>query len=366
MSRRRKKTNGMRTDHRTRFFALFRHDLRRYGIWFSMDYSAFFLKNLDKDAAPKKYRNDDFRHYRQEKKLEEEGIILSPSPQANYSPSTYEYRAMPVLEMENEYGKSILPHAVKQEMRRGRRKSKFRKTALLVCLFLVMTLSTFVACDFITQGGVIATIGDWVSAAAIERTYYALASAQFDNLTDARAYSAALRMQGGAGYIAKNGDAYCVYAELYDNRETADTVKAKNEGSFLVEMPIKKIDYKRFEDKFRAAIEGYLAYATTLEAGLNQIAEGLQNGTQTLQSAKDRTQTLKDGLEQSIRQFNVLAEQMTSGDTDAVLSDMRAALGLLDNLTNDELSRPNYLCDVRYYRIQIVLNHTALCNRLSA
>lgn len=342
------------------------HNARRARIRFSMDYSAYFLKNLDKDSAAKKYRNEDYKRYRQERENPyDEGVILQPPIPKDYSPSTYEYRAMPVLEMENEYGKSILPPAAKERIRRGKRWSVPRKIALCVCLFLVVTASTFVACDFLTQGGVIGALADMAEATKIQKTYYFLASAEFDTLTDARAYSAALRLQGGAGYVAKRGDTYYVYAEMYDNRQTAEAVSQKNKDSRLIELNVKNANLKRFDQKFRAALEGFLDYGPVLCEEMIQIADALQSGTTTVQAAKEKVNALKDGLDQDIKQLNVFVDQMAGDDAQTIIDDMRAALGLLDNLTNDELSRPNFLCDVRYYRIQIALNYAELCRKLS-
>ncbi len=60
------------------------------------------------------------------------------------------------------------------------------------------------------------------------------------------------------------------------------------------------------------------------------------------------------------------SEKQQNGNTEILLADVNSTLGILSNLLDGNISRPNLVCDVRYSKIQIIINYRQMVSSMSS
>lgn len=332
-----------------------------------MDYSAYYLKNVYKDkrqSVPKRYPNPQYRTYRDERdgKTQEPQIIyLQPTAemmQTSRTPS-YDYEAVEVNPTYRNF--DVTPRRVKSKKSR-RPMGVVRRTTIAFLVVCIAVLTTVVVSDWITQGQLVHRLTVWAQEAGSQYTYYVLVTGRFNDRAAAKAYATTQRLQGGSGFILPSSDEYWVIAEAYETEADAQTVAKKQPDAQVVALHQSKINYKRFESKYRGTLEGYMDYNYTICAQMYRIAAQLESGEVPQNKALDEIYLLKMQADREVEQFRPFAAQLDQQDADRIVSDMQSASGMLGAILSDT---SNVLADLRYYRIQMLYNYAALCEKLA-
>lgn len=334
-----------------------------------MDYSAYYLKNIYGDESKRKrYTNRDYRTYRDERdgkyaESEPQVIYLQPPPelmqQSAYKAPTYDYEAVEVGKLPD----YAIPNSAVKTGKKRKKMGRFRKVLIVSLLFIISVLSTIVASDIITQGSLMGTLSVWAERSMMQYTYFALVIGQYDDLAQAKIQATQLRLQGGAGYIVQSGAQYWVIADAYEQEQDAQDVARKYSNAAVIELSQPKINYKRYDAKYRGTLEGYMDYSYTACDQMYRIATQLADGQISTAKALDEIYLLKLQMQREIDQFRPFAEQVGSEDMTKILADMQIIVSVLDTMAQ----QTDYalLADLRYYRVQLLYNFAALSAKLA-
>ncbi|MEG2414227.1 MAG: hypothetical protein RSB61_06200 [Clostridia bacterium] len=328
-----------------------------------MDYKAYYLKNhLENKDNKKKYVNNDYEHYRQGKELPDEQspqiiYVQSPDGEKNFprrDDNVIDY----VPKNRADYNKENAKPTKKK-------RSVIRKIFIMILTIILSILMTFVLSDVITDGDLIASIFQMTADNKYDGDYYLVALSMADNMTDARLAASAMRLKGGGGFIYKKGESYYIIGDCFDDGVDAKAVVERNDGAVVVELKSQKLKGNIVDKQDAQALKGYLKYGVDIQEELGAII------TQYLEKRIDKTMARDMVCQMSVRQEEIInsfgikfAKYATKQEFVQIKSDMLMAKNMLDSICNDELSRPNFVCDLRYYKCAIVVNYVALLNAL--
>ena len=244
------------------------------------------------------------------------------------------------------------------------RYSSRRKGWLMTLTIITCLLLTVVVGDFATGGALLAGITSRQDKAMPTVSYYAVALKTCDTYSVARMYAEQQRLMGGAGYILKDGEKYALIGDIYDDIADANSAVANNDGSRLINIEVKEVD---FETLFKGSSQLFRSmggYCSGLLTQLDVIADDLTASKIDKTKALENIEVIKDNLEM---QYNELsAEAGDDKNAQLLLADINASVGILSNLLNPSLSRPKLLCDIRYSKAQMIINYRQLVSNFSS
>lgn len=323
-----------------------------------MDYSKFYLKNYvpreddvkDDDQNPRLrietrsqpeiiYINPDGEEFDPETEV---GSVKDKQNafQRNESPDENIY--IPQSEHENSFAPQVIR---KQQENRPSFANKFCQTVLI---FAIVIMSLIVSADFITDGKAIAALTNAVMSDKIE--YYAVLSDPSEDTQSAIAKSYSVRLKGGAGFIVKNGQSYYNVFELYDNRDDAEEYM-KNNGGEIITLSTE------YYDNISGDLKNYADYPVKTCEQLNAVLASLTAKEITSQQALEKLTDVKED-------FAVLYDNMNNAsktDEDnaglALLANASVALSALESLCDQNATRPNLACGIRYAVCQIMFTY---------
>ncbi|MDE5756636.1 MAG: hypothetical protein K2I23_06055 [Clostridia bacterium] len=330
-----------------------------------MDYSKYYLKNYLKQqnavergyderisdtARDSEYARADSveQDYRVDERVEiEVAPQLTGMVQTNYQIDDEE--ESPIID--------IIPQAYDRYS--SRRKGWLMTLTIITCLLL-----TVVVGDFATGGALLAGIGGRQDKAMPTVSYYAVVLKTCDSYSVARMYAEQQRLMGGAGYILKDGEKYALVGDIYDDLADANAVVSENEGSRLINIEVKEVD---FDNLFKGSSQLFRSmggYCSGLLTQLDVIADDLTASKIDKTKALENIEVIKDNLE---AQYNQLSAEVGDDKNAALLlADIDATLGILSNLLNSSISRPNLVCDIRYSKVQMIINYRQLVSSFSS
>ena len=80
--------------------------------------------------------------------------------------------------------------------------------------------------------------------------------------------------------------------------------------------------------------------------------------------ALENVEVIKNNLQ---LQYDELSTEVgDSKNAQLLLADIDATLGILSNLLNSSISRPNLVCDIRYSKVQMIVNYRQLVSNFSS
>lgn len=283
-------------------------------------------------------------------------IVYLSAPVSNSSQRSdlsYDFEAVPIEQIKARQ-KSNSPKASKSH-------GRLRKAITLILIILILIMSSFVASDYITEGKLLSTVNGWIVGTPIN--YYAVSLGAFEEYEEAMDFSVEVRERSGGGYIMVDNSLYCVIGDVYEKQEDAEIVAAKQAQGRVVTIVIPKLKSIK-EKKLRAVIEENISYNidnyNLLKQYIVQIAKlELDSNSlkQQLLKAKAKQENILKTLEKSEFSSNDLIKE--------ILVDMTVNVGLFDNLITDSPDRPNLICDLRYYSLQMLINQKALVTKLN-
>ncbi len=230
--------------------------------------------------------------------------------------------------------------------------------AIITCVLL-----TVVVGDFATGGALLAGLSKQ-GVAMPTQSYYAVALKTCDTYSVARMYAEQQRLQGGAGYILKDGNAYALVGDIYDNLSDANAVVNANEGSKLINIEVNEVDFDSLFKGSSQLLRSMGGYCSSILTQLDVIADDLTASKIDKIKALENVEVIKNNLQ---LQYDELSMEVgDSKNAQLLLADIDATLGILSNLLNSSISRPNLVCDIRYSKVQMIVNYRQLVSNFSS
>lgn len=237
-----------------------------------------------------------------------------------------------------------------------------RKGWLMTLSIITCVLLTVVVGDFATGGALLAGITSRQNKAMPTVSYYAVALRTCDSYSVARMYAEQQRLMGGAGYILKDGEKYALIGDIYDGLDDANAVLKDNEGSRIINIEVKEVDFDSLFKESSPLFRSMGGYCSGLLTQLDVIADDLTASKIDKTKALENIEVIKDNLEM---QYNELSAEVGEDKNAALLlADINSTLGILSNLLNSSISRPNLVCDIRYSKVQMIINYRQLVSNL--
>ncbi|MDE6869439.1 MAG: hypothetical protein K2J75_01810 [Clostridia bacterium] len=328
-----------------------------------MDYSKYYLKNYLKQ------QNTSERGYDNQSETSRESYYAQSDEDASQDyrvDESVEIEVTPQLtgmvqtnyQLDNE--ESPIIDIIPQSYDRygSRRKGWLMTLAIITCVLL-----TVVVGDFATGGALLAGISVKNNQAMPTVNYYAVVLKTCDTYSIARMYAEQQRLMGGAGYILKDGEKYALIGDIYDDLADANSVVNNNEGSRLINIEVKEVDFDSLFKESSPLFRSMGGYCSGLLSQLDVIADDLTASKIDKTKALENIEVIKDNLEM---QYNQLSAEVGDDKNSALLiADIDATLGILSNLLNTSLSRPNLVCDIRYSKVQMIINYRQLVESLT-
>lgn len=327
-----------------------------------MDYKKYYLKNLISNDDKNKTKFCKQNYCEDEKKqstslIQPKIIYLQPiSNSAQEAKQDYDYDAVPINEFKTQHNK---PPTAKQLNSENKIGTKIKRTVAFVIIVIMGIMASFIASDYITDGMVFSSLTAKTQKNNCD--YYVVVLKQFGTYQDAQNCAMDLRLQGAAGYILKEQEKYCVIGEVFDNQEDANKVSEKQTDSQVLLLKLPTIDYKNLPKPYDKKLEGYLDYAQITIDELSNIIPQLISIQMSEQEAISRLYAQKTRLLNRYEEFKIFSKENNAAFANEILSDIQIDISLLDNLCNQELERPNLVCDIRYYKMQMLINFQQMC-----
>lgn len=344
----------------------------KYDIFFNMDYSRYYLKNYFR------HRHDEDYESREDYEVIDETVEETSRSEYSQSdeetPKAHKYYArgveievVPQLTsmVDTNYDISDDDVIVDVQARPYDRRDSRRKGLVITLAIVACLLLTVVIGDYASDGALLDGISSLYGTQAMPSSgYYMLVYKSTDSYQQARLYSDRMRLQGGGGYILKSGSEYLLIADVYDDLDEASAVKEKNEGSTLLSYNVKAVDYSNLLAGSSELMQSMGGYSASIVAQLSNIGENLTK----LEIDKSRALEEISELEGNLRlKYDELSKEDVSTNyyVKLLMADIDVTLGLLENLLGESVSRPNLVCDIRYVKVQIVLNYYTLTEKMS-
>lgn len=319
-----------------------------------MDYSKYYLKNYIKrqSAIEREYGSEPTDVSEEEYRIEH-NVEIEVTPQLTGAVQTdYQYYE------EDDAIIDIIPQSY--DRYGSRRKGWLMSLTIITCVLLTIVIG-----DFVTGGALLASVGKRSAAtSAPQANYYAIVLKTCDSYSVARMYAEQQRLMGGAGYILKEQDKYALVGDIYDDMSDANAAVENNEGSRLISIEIKEADFDGIFKDSSQLMQSMGGYYAAIVTQLAVIANELTGGQIDKYKALERIEGIKENLQ--MQYDELCAENSENKNAQLLLGDINATLGILSNLQNPNISRPNLVCDVRYSKMQIVLNYRSLVSTMSS
>ena len=319
-----------------------------------MDYSKYYLTNYLKNKED--FERDEYQVSFQDDVATQQDYQFDESVEIEVAPQVVSM-VQTNYQIDDEDASPIIDIMPQSYDRYGsRRRGWIMTLAIITCVLL-----TVVVGDFATGGALLTGLTGKGSMPTV--SYYAVALKTCDTYSIARMYAEQQRLQGGAGYIIKDGDKYALVGDVYDDISDANAVVSANEGSRLISIEVKEVDFETLFKGSSQLLRSMGGYCSSILTQLDVIADDLTASKIDKTRALENIEVIKNNLE---LQYEELSKEV-NGDKNAelLLADVDATLGILSNLLNSSLSRPNLVCDIRYSKVQMVINYRQLVSTLS-
>ncbi len=335
----------------------------------TMDYSKYYLKNYMKQqeslSAERYSRPNNHEESESEpvNTMSDEDIDSRFAIEGNVE---IEVTPQPINVTQTSYGDyqenppiiDILPQSYDRYS--TRRKGWLMTLAIVTCVLLTVVIG-----DFATGGALLASIGkrgDANSAPGV--SYYGLVLKTCDSYSVARMYAEQQRLMGGAGYILKEEDKYVIVGDVYDDEGEAKAISEKNQGSRIVKIQVKEVDFDSIFKGNSQLLRSMGGYYAAIVTQLSVVADELTGGQIDKLKALEKIEGIKNNLQMQYDELT--SEKQQNGNTEILLADVNSTLGILSNLLDSNISRPNLVCDVRYSKIQIIINYRQMVSSMSS
>lgn len=250
----------------------------------------------------------------------------------------------------------------KKEKKQNIYDKKIKKKESYGFKFLVLILLVVVILLICITGVSVKKLNDKVLLSSRgSMKYYAVEMFESPDFDSAHVFANALRKQGGGGFVVKRGENYSVYASCYTSEKDAKSVLNKlivdgNECK-LVELVVPFYPEKDYGLNYNVFWEEAMTYCNMIYTNLFEISNNLDlkkisevEAQNKILMVMERTKVIRKGLDEI--EIKKQDERMIK-----LKVEIDAAVGIMDNLTNNNLVRPNLICDIRYTYLVIINNY---------
>ncbi len=239
----------------------------------------------------------------------------------------------------------------KKETKEKKPKDK-RKILIAFCVLIASIALLFLSVELLSPKGLVSELSAFFVKNPAFENAYAVNFGSFSTLEEARGLAGSLRDMGGGGYIVFDGK-YNVLSSAYRSETEAKTI-AESNGGTVYPIAVEKVDKTNFPIKLRDAVSKTEGYKELLFEKLYSLSVGYDEGVINEQQVRAEVKLL-------LGQFQALTEQYMSEYSlypEKTVLDycvaLTAAEGMLNNLLDEDLERPDLLADLRYSYLLIL------------
>lgn len=233
--------------------------------------------------------------------------------------------------------------------KRPRAKRRARGVVIVVSLVILLFFAVLLALDFVMPNGIAVFVSEAFAPAG--NYAYAVCYAAYDSLDEARRSADGVRVKGGAGFIAFDGQ-YKVLLSAYPTQEDAQSVADKH-GYSVMPLRTDGLQADDFPLAVRGKVKSILSYHTDLYAKLYEWSDQLaQNGT-NVDYCRQRIAALRDALQSNAQPFLDATQSMTDATCANYRSTLLGVIASLDNLVN-HTDDAHFLADMRWTYIMVL------------
>ena len=256
-----------------------------------------------------------------------------------------------------EYERSTRPYSTpKPNISEKRRYGRTRILVTVLVTIFAFSLTLFAA-DLLSGRS---TIGEYVSLFTgkkneKERTFYAVYATSTEDMSLAYKNAAAVRAEGGAGYVLKDQDIYYVILNCYQNESDAETVAAKEANYTIYKMIVPYLDadeainYPSTTDIY---LESYLLlYETANDLAAKKYGE--EDMKRLLEKQREKVVAESDAYAESIRG----KEDNRRIEYKVFLAEIKSSFDNLLTISN------NLVADARYYGVMILHSYSLFAKK---
>ena len=236
-----------------------------------------------------------------------------------------------------------------REKGKKKKSSGKAKTILLTAAVTVLCFSlTLFAADLLGKTGSIGAYASLFQNRKKLTAYYAVYATHSADMATSYRNASALREEGAAGYVLKEGDEYYVVLNLYENEADAEKVTERKSNYGVLKLEFPPFDVKKrpslsaaenSKDLYKDAYQTLYQAANDLSAGKYQSEDMLR----IVRRYKQKVIVTESAYAEKIRG----AEDTASIEYKVILAEILSAFENLEN--SDKL-----VADARYYSVMIV------------
>lgn len=295
-----------------------------------MDYSKYYLKNYKESQDDINYQNGLYEYYKQERDLSKQlSQVIYVSD--NTPPSEPQQEECVILDNQP---------TVKSKPRRY---GKFRVTFIIICMILVASLTTLVVCDYVSKGSVLSAISSLVNSNYTE--YYLVYDEVYYDIDQAKIQGSELRLKGEAGLIYIVDDKYYVVV----NTSTTESEKS-------IKVVVEAVPLDKFPTELKKSLKGKPNICNTLYDKLEKVEIGFQSQTLSLSAVKEELKNIQEWFVGEYESLQAVCHSFIDDESVIkLLAKYEGINGVLSNLNDESISRPNLICDLKYSKVQILL-----------
>ena len=131
----------------------------------------------------------------------------------------------------------------------------------------------------------------------------------------------------------------------------------------MINIEVKEVDFGTLFKDSSQLLRSMGGYCASILTQLDVIADDLTASKIDKTKALENIEVIRDNLELQYKELS--AEVNNDKNATLLIADINSTLGILSNLLNTTLSRPNLVCDIRYSKVQMIINYRQLVSTLS-
>lgn len=295
-----------------------------------MDYSKYYLKNYEENQEDINYQNGLYEYYKQERDLSKQL-------------SQVIYVSENVTQANNQEEECVILDNTPTVKPKAKKHGHVRTAIIIICMVLVASLTTLVVSDYITNGSVLSAISSMVNSSVTE--YYLEYDEYYYDIDAAKIHGSEQRLKGNAGLIYIVKDKYYIIA----NASTQQSEKS-------LKISVEEVSLDSFPTELKKSLKGKPNICNSLYDKLEKVESGYRSGTLSLEGAKEELKSVQEWFVGEYESLKAVCNSFVDEESVVkLLSKYEGINGVITNLVDDELSRPNLMCDIIYSKVQILL-----------
>ena len=230
-------------------------------------------------------------------------------------------------------------------------KRKKRISTLITILLTILCFSvTLFLADIIASGtGLSAYVAIFAKKQKDNLVFYAVCASHSSDMSVSYKNAAAIREEGGGGYVLKKDTEYYVVLNVYESKSDAESVANKRSNYSILEIVVPPYDEKKYPSLSAAAetkdlyLESYRTFYDTAN-----------NVTEKKYSTEDMKRSLAQYKDKVVASVNAYTEKIKGKEDNATIDYKVVLAGIESAFENILSSSDRPVADARYYSIMIL------------